>query len=178
MKQICYFNRPKKSFAFSAENSKGIRGGGSPLECSKVSPNITIPAGETATLVDVDGPGIVQHMWFTGYVGHSFVLRIYWNGQEYPSVEAPLSAFFGCAYDENFTDRDGRYPYMNSAMMMVAPGRGFNSYFEMPFEKHCRITVENRGETDQALFYMITGCYTAFPEPPLYFHASYRRPIR
>ncbi len=64
-------------------------------------------------------------------------------------MEAPLSAFFGCAYDENFVDRDGKYPVLNSAMMLVAPGRGYNSYFEMPFHKRARITMENRGDKDE-----------------------------
>lgn len=164
-----------RTFAFSAENPEGKPNGGSGLECSKIRPNIKIAPGETAVLVDTDGPGRIQHMWFTGYVGHSFILRIYYEGQEQPSVEAPLSAFFGCAYDENFTDRDGKYPAFSSAVMMTAPGRGFNSYFEMPFRKHIRITMENRGKEDQWLYYMITGVHGEVPEGALYFHASYRQ---
>ena len=82
------------SFAFSAENPTGTRSGGSQGgDCTKLSPTVTIPPGETVTLVDVDGSGIIQNMWFTGYVGHSFILRIYWDNQNYPSVEVPLSAF-------------------------------------------------------------------------------------
>ena len=133
-----------KTFAFSAENPTGVRAGGSQGgDCTKLRPTVTIHAGETVTLVDAAGPGVIQHMWFTGYVGHHFIIRMYWDDQEYPSVEAPLSAFFGCAYDENFVDRDGKYPVLNSAMMLVAPGRGYNSYFEMPFHKRARITMEN-----------------------------------
>ena len=49
---------------------------------------------------------MITHMWFTGYIGHHFVLRIYWENEAFPGVEAPISAFFGCAYDENFADRD------------------------------------------------------------------------
>lgn len=139
-----------KTFAFSAENPTGVRAGGSQGgDCTKLRPTVTIPAGETVTLVDAAGPGVIQHMWFTGYVGHHFIIRMYWDDQEYPSVEAPLSAFFGCAYDENFVDRDGKYPVLNSAMMLVAPGRGYNSYFEMPFHKRARITMENRGDKDE-----------------------------
>ena len=134
-----------RSFAFSAENPTGTRGGGSRGgDCTKLSPTVTIKSGETVTLADINGSGMIQNMWFTGYVGHSFILRIYWENQEYPSVEAPLSAFFGCAYDENFIDRDGCYPVLNSAVMLVAPGRGYNCFFEMPFKKACRITMENR----------------------------------
>ena len=85
-----------QTFAFSAENPTGARGGGSRGgDCTKLSPTVTIPAGKTITLVDVEGPGVIQNMWFTGYVGHSFILRIYWDDQPHPSVEAPLSAFFG-----------------------------------------------------------------------------------
>ena len=165
-----------RTFAFSAENPTGTRGGGSRGgDCTKLSPTVTIKAGETVTLVDVEGPGLIQNMWFTGYIGHGFILRIYWEGQEVPSVEAPLSAFFGCAYDENFCDRDGRYPVLNSAVMLVAPGRGYNCFFEMPFRKHCRITMENRSAKDENLYYIITGCRRGVPENIAYFHASYRQ---
>ncbi len=166
----------QETFAFSAENPTGARAGGSRGgDCTKLRPTVCIHKGETVTLVDTDGPGIIQNMWFTGYVGHSFILRIYWDGQEHPSVEAPLSAFFGCAYDENFKDRDGNYPVLNSAMMLVAPGRGYNCYFAMPFARHCRITMENRGGADQNLYYIITGCKKELPDHIGYFHASYRQ---
>ena len=165
-----------KTFAFSAENPTGVRAGGSQGgDCTKLRPTVTIHAGETVTLVDAAGPGVIQHMWFTGYVGHHFIIRMYWDDQEYPSVEAPLSAFFGCAYDENFVDRDGKYPVLNSAMMLVAPGRGYNSYFEMPFHKRARITMENRGDKDEELFYIITGAYQEIPAEAGYFHATYRQ---
>ena len=165
-----------KTFAFSAENPTGVRAGGSQGgDCTKLRPTVTIPAGKTVTLVDAAGPGVIQHMWFTGYVGHHFIIRMYWDDQEYPSVEAPLSAFFGCAYDENFVDRDGKYPVLNSAMMLVAPGRGYNSYFEMPFHKRARITMENRGDKDENLYYIITGAYQEIPAEAGYFHATYRQ---
>lgn len=164
------------SFGFSAENPTGSKSGGSRgKDCEKLRPCIEIAPGETAVLMDADGPGMIRHIWFTGYVGHSFILRVYWDGEAFPSVEAPLSAFFGCAYDENAGDTEGRYPYLNSVAVLVAPGRGYNSYWEMPFQKHCRVTVENCGETAQTLFYMISGWYGAVPENAGYFHALYRQ---
>ena len=89
-------------------------GGTKGKDCEKLRPCIQIAPGETVTLCDTDGPGMITHIWFTGYVGHSFVMRIYWENEEFPSVEAPISAFFGCAYDENFKDRDGNYIVLNS----------------------------------------------------------------
>ena len=77
-----------KTFAFSAENPTGVRAGGSQGgDCTKLRPTVTIHAGETVTLVDAAGPGVIQHMWFTGYVGHHFIIRMYWDDQEYPSVK-------------------------------------------------------------------------------------------
>ena len=150
-----------------------FRSGSRGKDCEKLRPCIQIEAGETVTLCDTDGPGMLTHMWFTGYVGHSFILRIYWEKSEQPSVEAPLSAFFGCAYDENFQDRDGRYPVLNSAPILVAPGRGFNSYWEMPFRQNCRVTMENRGKDSQTLYYMIEGWKGEIPQSAGYFHALY-----
>ncbi len=171
-----YKMRNRKVFGFSAENPTGTKSGGTRgKDCEKLSPCYDIKPNETLTLCDTDGPGMITHMWFTGYVGHSFILRIYWDNEAFPSVEAPLSAFFGCAYDENFEDRDGNYPVLNSAVMLVAPGRGFNSYFEMPFKKHCKITMENRSDKPETLYYMISGWHGEIGDDIGYFHAAYRQ---
>lgn len=171
-----YRIKNRQSFGFSAENPTGQKNGGTKgKDCEKLRPCIQIAPGETVTLCDTDGPGMITHIWFTGYVGHSFVMRIYWENEEFPSVEAPISAFFGCAYDENFKDRDGNYIVLNSAKILTAPGRGFNSYWEMPFEKHCRITMENRGKKEETLYYMISGWYGEIPQDAGYFHAAYRQ---
>lgn len=170
-----YTLKKRTTFGFSAENPTGTRNGGSRGgDCAKLRPCIMIAPGETVSLCDIDGEGMITHIWVTGYVGHSFILRMYWDNHEFPSVEVPLSAFFGCAYDENFHDMDGRYPVLNSSQILIAPGRGCNSYFEMPFRKHCRITVENRGQSENGLFYMITGWLGELPEDVGYFHALYR----
>lgn len=166
----------RETFAFSAENPTGARNGGTRgKDCEKLNAYLRIQPGETVTLCETDGPGMITHMWFTGYIGHSFILRIYWDDARYPSVEAPLSAFFGMAYDENFADADGKYPTLNSALMLVAPGRGYNSYFEMPFRKRCRITMENRSREVRDLYYMITGWHGALPEDIGCFHSVYRQ---
>ena len=171
-----YRIKNRQSFGFSAENPTGQKNGGTKgKDCEKLRPCIQIAPGETVTLCDTDGPGMITLIWFTGYVGHSFVMRIYWENEEFPSVEAPISAFFGCAYDENFKDRDGNYIVLNSAKILTAPGRGFNSYWEMPFHKHCRITMENRGKKEETLYYMISGWYGEISQDAGYFHAAYRQ---
>jgi hypothetical protein len=182
----------RRSFGFSAENPEGKRNGGSRgADCEKIRPCIQIEPGKTVVLADVDGPGALTHFWMTGYTGHSFILRIYWDNEGIPAVKAPLSAFFGMAYDENWEDRDGRYPCYQSAALSVVPGRGCNSFFFMPFLQHCRITVENRGVKEEPLYYMIEGYQGVLDTEYLihsstsfmtlrdrdvrYFHAEYRQ---
>lgn len=165
-----------ETFAFSAENPTGVRGGGSRGgDCTKLRPTVQILPHEEAELACVEGPGVIETMWFTGDIGHSMILRMYWDGADFPSVETPLSAFFGCAYDESLLDIDGNFPAFSSAVMMVAPGRAFNSYWEMPFHRGCRITVENRSEAPKHLYYCITGERGPVPENAGYFHAAYRQ---
>src|SRR3972149_2743960 len=83
-----------------------------------------------------DGLGAIQQTWFTP-TGHwrYTILRIYWDGQEQPSVECPVGDFFACGW--------GEYAHVNSLPGCVNPGSAFNCYWEMPFRKRCRITVEN-----------------------------------
>lgn len=166
-----------ETFAFSSENPTGSKNGGSkdkPYE--KNHPNTMVKPNETLTLVDVDGSGVIENIWIGGDVSNNFILRIYWDNSEYPSVEAPLPAFFGYAYPRNIRDIYGNFPTLNSAMMMVAPCRGMNCYFEMPYRKHCKITVENRHpKEERCIYYTITGIKKEVEEDALYFHATYRQ---
>lgn len=148
--------RPGKTFAFSPENPTGTRAGGSkdkPWE--KNHPCISVKPGETLTLVDTDGPGRVQSMWIGGDISNNFVIRIYWDNSEVPSVECPLPAFFGYGFPENVQDQEGNFPTLNSAMIMVAPCRGMNCYWPMPFRKHCRITLTNRAPKENRWTYVM-----------------------
>jgi hypothetical protein len=126
--------------------------------------------------MDMDGPGAIQSMWFGGYTGWNFILRVYWDGQVVPSVESPLSAFFGYGFNSVVQDSTGQFPTLNSAMVLVSPCKGLNCYWPMPFQKHCRMTLENRSPKEQRdTYYMITGKKTdAFCDSG-YFHASYRQ---
>ena len=103
----------------------------------KVSPCISIAANSTVTLADIEGPGAIQHIWITvaPQWWRSLVLRVYWDDEETPSIETPLGDFFcnGWSVRCNIT----------SLPVAVNPAGGFNCYWEMPFRKHARITVEN-----------------------------------
>jgi hypothetical protein len=99
----------------------------------------------------------------------SLVVRMYWDGSEHPSVEAPVGDFFGLGH--------GRTGHYSTPYMGVSEGKGFNSFFPMPFSKHCRITIQNDGpESHKCIFYQIS--YTLGDEitdDTGRFHAHFRR---
>ena len=171
--------RKARTFAASSENKDASKGGGSRgSDIEKVNPFTIIKPSETITVLDIDGPGAVRHMWMGGIPGWDSVIRIYWDGNKNPSVEAPLPAFFGFPYFHNVRNFDGAFPTLNSALISVMPCRGFSCFFNMPFRKHCKITIENRSRVEEKIFYYtITGDICDIPEDTLYFHASYRQSL-
>ncbi len=136
----------------------------------KISPYVMIEPGQTKELADIEGPGAVRHMWMTdsAKVNRALVIRIYWDHAETPSVETPLCDFFASAdYME--------YRQLSSSMVCVNPRRGFNCYWDMPFYRHCRITIENIHFEPVTLYYQIDYQLRELPKGLGYFHAQFRR---
>ena len=134
----------------------------------KVNPYIRIPAKDTFEIADIDGPGAIQHIWLTPTgTWRYLIIRMYWDGQETPSVECPIGDFFCAGWNE--------YAQINSLAVCVNPGSAFNCYWTMPFRKKCRITLENLAEDDVTVYYQIDYTLTEVPEDSAYFHAQFRR---
>jgi hypothetical protein len=134
----------------------------------KVSPSVRIKAKTTFTLADISGPGAIQHIWMTPTGNWRFsILRMYWDGEETPSVEVPVGDFFANGWCE--------YTHVNSLAVCANPGSGFNCYWTMPFRKSCRITLENINDKDMVLYYQIDYALTDIPENAAYLHAQFRR---
>lgn len=134
----------------------------------KVNPYVHIDAGETFTLAEIDASGVIQHIWMTptGNWSHS-ILRFYWDGEVEPSIEVPVGAFFGMAWNH--------FAPLNSLAMTVNPGSAFNSYWQMPFRKKCKITMENISAHSMVLYYQVNYLETEVGDDEAYFHAQYRR---
>jgi hypothetical protein len=136
----------------------------------KVRPCITLPPQSVTTIMDVAGPGYVQHIWITLADARyrDQIIRVYWDGETMPSVEAPIGDLFCCGFNKRVN--------INALPINVNPSGGFNSYFPMPFRKHARITVENRHDKPLGgFFYAITYAETSVPDDAAYFHAQFRR---
>jgi hypothetical protein len=170
-----------KSRSISPENFGGARGkGGTATEGTgadgardlgvgwKVSPSVRVAPGETFTAADIEGAGAIEHIWMTLAGDWRLgILRIYWDDQEVPSVECPVGAFFACGW--------GEYAQVSSIPICVNPGSAFNSYWEMPFRKRCRITVTNISPDPMTLYYQVDYTLTDVPDDAAHFHAQFRR---
>ena len=60
----------------------------------KGRPFVKATAHQTVTMMNVDGPGVIQHIWMATSPtwqgnGRAGVLRFYWDGEDTPSVETP-----------------------------------------------------------------------------------------
>jgi hypothetical protein len=167
------------------ENPTGEKGGGARAEPDgdkhpsrelgrgwKCRPFIIIKTGETAELAGISGSGMIQHIWMTPNcpAWRHLILRVYWEGQQQPSIECPVGDFFACGWG----NRENFAPVV-SAPVCVNPGSAFNCYWPMPFRKACRVTLENRGHVDAQLYYQIDYALGDVPEDCAYFHAQFRR---
>ena len=132
-----------------------------------------IPAGQTMVLAEMEGAGCVRHIWMTtGEENHNLrglVLRMYWDGEETPSVQCPLGDFFGLGH--------GKATYFQS-MPLQAFYLGMNCWFPMPFASRAKITVSNEAAKDTYLYFYVD--YQQWSEPPDRmgrFHACWRRAL-
>ena len=64
---------------------------------------------------------------------------------------------------------------ISSLAVCVNPGSGLNSYWEMPFRKSARITMENIDTERMTLYYQVDYTLTEVPNDVGYFHAQFRR---
>lgn len=102
-----YRTSEARTYSFSPENLTGEKGkGGAAIEGTgayasrdlgqswKVSPSIDVKPGQTITLADIDGSGVIEHIWMTPTGNWRLsILRMYWDGESQPSVEVPVGDF-------------------------------------------------------------------------------------
>jgi len=160
----------------SAENVNAEKGkGGMTNNGLKGSPAIKLlKSGATENLLSQKGPGKIRHIWIASSsmspeVLRNLILRMYWEDSPIPSVEVPLSDFFGVAH--------GATQPMYSDLINAQSGRGYNCFIPMPFAQQAKITISNESDADlDWLFYEI---YFTLGDPvgknDGRFHATFKR---
>jgi Protein of unknown function (DUF2961) len=158
----------------SFENPTAAKGkGGSENRNAKGHPSEMFAPGESKTLLNVSGAGIIQRMWMTISDRSPQTLRgikieIFWDGASAPAVSAPLGDFFGLAH--------GRKIAFQNALFSDPEGRSFTSYIPMPYKKGARIVLVNEGNVTVNLFYDVNFQQVkSHGSDVLYFHAYWNR---
>jgi hypothetical protein len=144
--------------------------------------NYHVAPGETHVLLDEKGPGVITHIWITflgpepqdwapkGSANHQeMLLRIYWDGQERPAVEAPVGDFFANCF--------GQRREVVSLPVIVEDADSYNCFWHMPFRKSARIEIVNQSQKPISLLYYNIDWIKkdSLPENTPYFHAQYRQ---
>ncbi len=136
----------------------------------KVNPYIIIPPGEEFTLAEITGEGAIQHIWMTPACNFRLtIIRMYWDDETEPSVEVPVGDFFASGWGSGFE------PQIQSLAVCVNPRSGLNCYWQMPFRKKCKLTMENIDTIRAVLYYQIDYTLTDIPDDAAYFHAQFNR---
>lgn len=137
---------------------------------------VTIASGETWTVADIQGAGSIRHIWMTTHEANfnlrALVLRMYWDGEDTPSVQCPLGDFFGLGHAKgNFLDS---LPLQTSHLAM-------NSWFAMPYAQGAKITVTNEHPTEESILYYYIDYHeytdASAVEGHGRFHANWRREL-
>jgi hypothetical protein len=74
------------------------------------------------------------------------VLRIYWDGEEQPSVACPVGDFFGLGH--------AKATYFQS-LPLQSFYLGMNCWFPMPYANGARLTVTNDSPYDSFLYFYV-----------------------
>jgi hypothetical protein len=160
--------------AVSFESPGGERGaGGAAAGGRKGRPNRILRPDERVVLGDIEGPGVVRHIWLTVPSAppeqlRSLILEVFYDGADEPSVSVPVVDFFGAPH--------GRPVDYSSALTSILEGRGFNAYVPLPFRRRIRFELWNAAPVRQILYYQID--YTLQPELPAdlgVLHVTFRR---
>ena len=130
--------------------------------------------GKPLVAADLEGPGLITRIWVTlppvvnpGAL-RNIVVRMYWDGEEEPSVSVPLGDLFGATF---------AHPVQYSSAYLSITSGAYLCLFPMPFRRRARIVLENQGPLAVRLFFFqVTwlDLHRDLDDACLYFHAAWR----
>lgn len=171
MKEL-FLAKPFQAARVSSYDTTGRNGDAWPLQ-----------PGECKVLADLQGPGVISHIWCTvssrdPFYLRKLLLRIYWDDEAEPSVECPLGDFFGLGHSRSYTYQCALFSTTcNGEWTEPGEGVAMNCWIPMPFRRRARIEVVNEQDTPVPSFYFYIDYqkHAALPEDALYFHAFWKR---
>lgn len=101
-----------------------------------------LPAGQRRVWAELEGPGCIRHIFVAlnhplmqPKGGRRAIIRIYFDDQPEPFVEAPVADFFGVMHGLD------HYP-IDTHWLSAQAWNGYNCYFPMPFAHAARIEFQ------------------------------------
>jgi len=87
---------------------------------------VRIEAGETKSLAILNGGGVIKHIWNTlacddPMIRRNAVLRMFWDGEDSPSVEAPLGSVQGRGLKSRTSQRVPSHTSITTSTMKSTP---------------------------------------------------------
>ncbi len=173
--QDLFHYQPSEPRWESPENARGERGaGGRENRGGKGHPFDTLKAGQSLTLADVSGSGVIRRVWITisdrsPRMLRALRLEMFWDGAAQPAVSVPFGDFFGPGLGQTT-------PFEN-ALFSSPEGRSFNTVVPMPFRTRARIVLTNDSDKtlDRVFFDVDYTVGDTHDDHTLYFHALWRR---
>ncbi len=171
---IYIFNPDVETRWSSGENLNGVKGAGAKENNgAKGHPQDIINAGATKTLLDIQGQGVINRMWFTINDRSLTMLRslrieMFWDNSSKPAVSVPVADFFGLG--------QGMVKFENE--FFASPeGRSFNCFIPMPFRKAAKITITNDSDKklNNIFFDVDYSLLKSWNDDYMYFHAFWNR---
>lgn len=132
----------------------------------KVSPAVEVGAGESFVLADIEGSGVIRHIWLTldPSMYRDCTLTVSYDGGS-PAIEVPVGDFFCSAW---------RAVPISGMAISVGTNGGLNSYLPMPFRSAVKIELTNRGQRTTPVYWAIDYTLEDVAEEERYLHAAYR----
>ena len=118
----------------------------------KVRPFGWCHAGDTLTLADISGAGVIKHLWIASNVPDMSTLRLqaHWDGEGEAAIDVTLADFFCLG-------GPGQGNTVDSMPIVVGPVRGCTSFWPMPFATGALLRIINEGDVDaEVIAYYVT----------------------
>ena len=136
-----------------------------------------IQPGESKIIANIQGPGIITHIWLTQRNHYrECLLKITWDDESNPSVIAPLGDFFCLGHGIVNSFQSALFSASTNNNNKFDHGCALNCYAPMPFKKRAVVEIENQStELHKQYFYVDYEKVSSLEENLGYFHAEFRR---
>ncbi len=138
--------------------------------------------GEAKVLADIDGPGVISHIWFTVNSPdplslRKLLFRVYWDGEKNPSIDSPLGDFFGLGHGRRYTYQCAIFNTSSNEEGALGASVAMNCWLPMPFNGNAKIEVVNEQEEPVNSLYFYIDCqfHSKLEQDIGYLHAKWRR---